>query len=170
MRRKKSNKEPSFTIMHLALIMLCGVLITTHSTGRLYAKYKSEVSGSDEARVAYFEVNQDLTVIKSNGREESKTINSFVVDDTLTPGESTTYVFSVENKSEVAVKFTVSGRTVYGELPLTLKTEEVDMMPGESKTIRFQVLWDDQTASKTSVDYCGKIDMIEIFVTVSQID
>ena len=170
MKRKKLNKAPSFTAMHLALLIFCGVIITTHSTGVLYAKYKSEASASASGTVARFEVTEQLTVINSDGDKESQPIDSFIVNDTLKPGESTTYQFKVKNKSDVAINFIISGKTVFNELPLTLETVEVEMAPGEEKTIEFKVLWDQSTAENLSLDFCGKIDMIEIFVTAEQID
>ena len=42
MRDKKSNTTPSFTIMYFVLILLCMVLITSHATSGLYAKYKED--------------------------------------------------------------------------------------------------------------------------------
>ena len=61
MRDRKSNIAPSFTVMHVALLLLCAVLLTAHATTGLYASYKSEASGSDSARVAKFQLTSGFS-------------------------------------------------------------------------------------------------------------
>ena len=51
MRSRKSNR-----FLHIALLLLCAVLITAHMTSGLYAKYRSGFSSFDGARVARFDV------------------------------------------------------------------------------------------------------------------
>lgn len=70
MRDTKSNRAPSFTIMHFALILLCVVLITSYATGGLYAKYKSGTSDYDDARVIRF---GELTLTEKNSPSGDKT-------------------------------------------------------------------------------------------------
>lgn len=70
MRDKKSNITPSFTIMYFVLILLCMVLITSHATSGLYAKYKSDTSGYDGARVIRF---GNLTLTEENSPSGNKT-------------------------------------------------------------------------------------------------
>ena len=61
MRDKKSNSGPSFTFMHLALILLCVVLVTARSTGGLFASYRTAAGDSDSARVAKFQVTSGFS-------------------------------------------------------------------------------------------------------------
>lgn len=64
MREKKSNNGASpFGIMHVALILLCAVLISAHLMGDIYARYVTESDGGDSARVIRF---GDLTVTEEN--------------------------------------------------------------------------------------------------------
>lgn len=64
MRDKKSNNGASpFSVMHAALILLCAVLISGHLMGGIYARYATEDSGDDGARVIFF---GDLTVTEEN--------------------------------------------------------------------------------------------------------
>ena len=70
MRDKKSNRTPSFTIMYFVLILLCMVLITSYATSGLYAKYKSDTSDYDGARVIRF---GDLTLTEENSPSGNKT-------------------------------------------------------------------------------------------------
>ena len=55
MRSRKSNR-----FLHIALLLLCAVLITAHMTSGLYAKYRSGFSSFDGARVARFDVTSDF--------------------------------------------------------------------------------------------------------------
>ena len=70
MRDPKSNRAPSFTIMHFALILLCVVLISSYATGGLYAKYKSGTSADDSARVIKF---GELTLTEENSPSGNNT-------------------------------------------------------------------------------------------------
>lgn len=98
---------------------------------------------------------------------DGEVVTDFVVDDVLIPGKCTTYRFFVENKSEVTIKFSMTGRTLFGELPLIVEGNSEVLPPNSSKDIWFYVTWDN---NEISSDYCGKIDMIEIVVTAEQVD
>lgn len=64
MRDKKSNNGASpFSIVDVALILLCVVLISGHLMGGIYARYATEDSGGDSARVISF---GNLTVTEEN--------------------------------------------------------------------------------------------------------
>ncbi len=55
MRGKKSNnRAPSFSMVHIALLILCAVLITTHLTGGIAARYTSETTATASASVIKF--------------------------------------------------------------------------------------------------------------------
>lgn len=159
---KQSNKKTPL-IFRLAVALFCMVLVSLHLMGGLYARYITTATGSDSARVAKFNVTEDLTVTQSDGT----TVTDFVVDDVLKPGESVSYCFTVQNDSEVAVKFIVSGERLFNELPLTLETAEKEIAPGASDTVTFTVLWN---RSENSLSYSGKIDMIRLSATAEQID
>ena len=55
--KRSSRKAPPFSIMHVALLLLCVVMLTIHLTGGLNARYVSSAEGSDSARVAKFDVS-----------------------------------------------------------------------------------------------------------------
>lgn len=159
---KQSNKQTPF-VFRLALGLFCAVLLSISLMGGLYARYVTTASGSDSARVAKFNVTEELTVTRSDGTK----VTDFVVDDVLKPGESVSYRFTVQNDSEVAVKFIVSGERLFNELPLTLETAEKVIAPGASDTVTFTVLWD---SNENSLSYGGKIDMIQLTARAEQID
>ena len=56
---KKSNKRAPL-IFYLGIFVLCMTLFSSHMTGGLYARYTSNASGSDSARVARFDVSIEL--------------------------------------------------------------------------------------------------------------
>ncbi|MBR2310752.1 MAG: hypothetical protein IKA47_09515 [Oscillospiraceae bacterium] len=88
--------------MTLACVLLCLTLITTHMTGGLFARYTVTATGSDEARVAKFDV-------------KSKIDKTEVAIECEPDGEGE-FQLTVTNQSEVAVRYTVS-LNFYEELP-----------------------------------------------------
>ena len=52
--KKSSNKAPLFSSMHIALLILCAVLLSSYATGGLYARFISENTSGSSARVIYF--------------------------------------------------------------------------------------------------------------------
>lgn len=99
MRKKNSsNRAPSFSVIHVALLILCAVMITTHLTGGLNARYVSSAEGSDSARVAKF----DVSVTKDSEVPfgiELEFLNPEKHQDQI--------VFFVSSNSEVAVKYDI---------------------------------------------------------------
>ena len=96
MRDKKSNNKASpFSVMHIALLLLCAVIVTSYGITGLYAKYRSEDEGKDGARVIrfgdiYLEESSDneLTLIPGVVCKKEAHI-------TFKGSESSTYIFVV---------------------------------------------------------------------------
>lgn len=78
--------------MCAALVLLFLTLISIHMTSGLYARYVATASGSDSARVAKFDVRTSLD-------------NQDIVIDCTKATENNKYVVTVENQSEVTVKY-----------------------------------------------------------------
>lgn len=93
---KKLNRRTP-VVFHVGLVILCMVLISTYLTGGLYARYTSSDSSSDSARVAKFDIKNQIT--------------SHVVDLELhffdSAKSSASLPFSVTSGSEVSVKYDV---------------------------------------------------------------
>ena len=53
-KNNSSNRAPSFSVFHVAALLLCAVLLTSHFIGGYNARYVSSAEGSDSARVAKF--------------------------------------------------------------------------------------------------------------------
>lgn len=158
----KSNKKHPI-VFYVGLVLACLVLISTHFTSGLYARYISTVSASDAARVAKFQITDTLAITDSEGNA----VNVTVVADSLIPGERTTYAFSVVNNSEVTVNFSVRGEAKIGNLPLTMTPVTVQLAPDESKNVEFAVVWD---AAKNDPAYGDMIELIDIIATAEQVD
>ena len=151
-----------------AMVICCLCLTPTLS------RYTSEASGASTVQVAKFDVVETLTVIPYEKETsmmvldgDGEVVTDFVVDDVLIPGKCTTYLFFVENKSEVTIKFSMTGNTLFGELPLVVRGSSVVLSPNSSTTVCFNVEWE---SDQNSSDYCGKLDMIELVVTAEQVD
>ena len=82
-------------MMRIAAALICLVLISTHMMSGLYAKYTSRGTGSDSARVAAFDVNV------------TGTPDAVAVSCTESGIANGTYTLTVENQSEVAVRYTL---------------------------------------------------------------
>lgn len=91
----KTNRKVNIP-MCAALILLCLVLVSSHLTSGLYARYTSSSTGSDSARVAKFEV-------ETSGADENISVTA---DNS--GSNNGTYIITIENKSEVAVSYNVS--------------------------------------------------------------
>lgn len=97
-------------IVYIAAMLLCLVLASFWMMCNLYARYTTEASGEDGARVAIFGHNQSITL-----SDEAGLIN-------LMPGNSVDYTLVVANYnaskvSEVALKYDLEIITA-GNLPL----------------------------------------------------
>ena len=93
MRSRKTN-----SLLHIALLLLCAVLITAHMTSGLYAKYRSGFSSFDGARVARFEITSGFS-----GSVSDEIKLNFYDPDAL----SDEVLISVSSKSEVTVSYDV---------------------------------------------------------------
>ena len=99
MRKNNSgNRAPSFSIVHVALLILCAVMLTTHLTGGLNARYVSSAEGSDSARVAKF---GDITITET-GDDKTTEGKYYIIPGvnikknpllSFAGSESATYVF-----------------------------------------------------------------------------
>ena len=98
-RTKYAKPSTGDTMMRIAFLLLCLVIISVYMMGGLLAKYTANGSGEDSARVAKFDV-------KVTGTATDKEIVAVdVADANANPG---TYQITVKNDSEVAVRYTIS--------------------------------------------------------------
>ena len=174
MRVSKLNKRPPIVFI-VGVALACMTLLSVHMTSGLYARYVSQGSGADDARVAKFAITDTLTVKKADNTAG----DAFAVGDVLIPGASTTYTFEVTNSSEVAVSVEMvmqsplqDSDTLMGELPIKLRLvgDPLVLGPDQSGTVTYEVYWDTSDPKYLDVSYGYKVDAIELAVVVKQID
>lgn len=120
--------------MALACVLLCLTLISMHLTGGLFARYTAKGDGGDSARVAKFSVLSTLIP------QEEK------VSFQCSPSETGEFDLTVQNRSEVAVEYTVDvvlDQEVDSRLTVSLKkgeTETAGVLQADNKTYTFTIL------------------------------
>jgi len=163
---KPSSGNP---VMRIAFLLLCLLIASMYMTGGLLAKYHATGSGKDSARVAKFDVkvtgtNEDMNVVCGE-----------------TP-ETGSYTVTVENDSEVAVRYTISVdiQPKYDMFPADAisytvtdgETGELPVGPDETKThtLTFEVVdWAEVTKNMTGKE--GELSFsFTVTVDVAQID
>lgn len=163
---KSNNKAPLFSTMHIALLLLCAVLLSAYAIGGLYARYTSGNEGNDDARVAKFAFDQDLSA------------QAQIIPTSLAPGEQQNTQIQIKNNGEVAIKCVVKIENLTENLPLepidSIKNgvdykilESIVIESGKTETFDFVIEW---PAEKSSTDFVGKMDLIRITVNVEQVD
>ena len=93
---KPSNRRPiqlGSVMMRIALVLLCMVMISFHLMGSMYARYTTKGSGSDDARVAKFDV-------KVTGDSNAVRVDCAQSTDNV-------YTITIQNLSEVAVSYEI---------------------------------------------------------------
>ena len=155
--KKSSNRAPLFSSVHIALLLLCAVLLSAHSINGLYARYASGKAGDDEARVAKFSFNDTLDA------------QSIKLPVAMAPGESHTVQIQVQNTGEVALKYVVKLENLTNNLPIhdQVITSGVILSGSDSVDFSWKVTW---PPTDNSIDKMGKMDIIRITVTVEQVD
>ena len=164
---KQVNKKPP-KVFYAGVILLFLVLFSSYMTGGLYARYYTTGSGSDEARVASFDVNIIPGI---------NIYTELIELGDIQPGETVNIDFTVTNNSEVAVSFNVTAVNLTGNLPVDvpLKGSANANTPvfsqalgqGETADLTFSVVWD---AALSDPAAAGKADLLELKFTVKQID
>ena len=112
----KTNK-----VMRAAALMLSLTLVSSCFVGGTFAKYVSEATGTDTARVAKwaFEVNdEDITAkntftfdlfetVKDTGNTSEDDVTAADSDQIIAPGTEGSFDIKLENLSEVSAKYAV---------------------------------------------------------------
>lgn len=112
--RKKNKKKINIPLC-AAAVLLCLTMISISMTSGLYAKYTTSSTGSDSARVAGFHVSTTVDSAQANP------IALTAADDS----SSGTYTFTIENKSEVAIKNSVIVKDVPDQVKVELNNTAI---------------------------------------------
>lgn len=162
-----NNRKPHVTVLRLAAVLLILVALSSSMVAGRYARYTATATGSDSARVAKFEVTETSALLTQN--------KSVVIS--IIPGGTDRTEIKVKNASEVSVQYTIDVDNPYENFPLDFQIQvdgetyplpfEADMKPGEEATYVLVTTWN---SDDTSLSYSGKVDLIEIYLSATQID
>ena len=168
-------------IIYILAILLCLVMASFWLMCNIYARYSSEASGSDAARVAKFDVTESGTATQQIQAE-------------VYPGFSQTYRVDVTNNSEVAIVYVMNVENPYKNLPLQFRmldengavitaesvetsqayalseSAEIAANDHTEHTYRLEISWPVTETDKKNPDYAGKVDIIEITLKAVQKD
>lgn len=125
---ENTRNKPARRRLPLAVYLAFLLVAALAFTGASFASYKTVATGSDSARVARFAVE---TVIK-DGQSDQYVLN------TASSAGSMQYVFSVNNSSEVAVRYSLC--VSFGdELPskLSLSVDGITGTTADNRTFIF---------------------------------
>lgn len=155
--------------MAVASVLLCLTLFSIHLTSGLYARYVSKGEGSDNSRVAQFNVT-----------ETSDDLTAELLFE-LEPGTHE-YEISVSNKSEVAVGYTIAVSNRTKNIPLQFEVRTKESANGETTLDSFEkefvmasnsesifvlrIYWDPENAD----EFMGMVDLIDITLKAVQKD
>lgn len=168
--KRKTFDYPSI-LPRLLAVLLFLVLMTSSMVSGRYARYVTEVSGQDDARVANFRITQD---VRHNAQTWSETM---MLD--LVPGEDVTITFKVVNDSEVAVQNIVTLTNTTGNIPLMFQIGETTKQEGSvSGSDVMEPGASEQTYTATvsmpegedALPYIGMVDLITLTLVSEQID
>ncbi len=163
----KSKNKPNI-FLRIAGVLLLLVVFTTGLASGMYARYTGSSNGSDNARVARFDVSSML------GSSATYKIDV----PAMKPGDFSEVSLKVKNNSEVAVKWTIKAVNEYDNLPLefTINDASADENTAFSATqaikageteYKLKISWPEASDDYT---YQGKVDSIVIEVSCEQID
>lgn len=159
---KKSGKRPP-VFVYVGYLLVATVIFT----GVTFSGYISTTVGSDQARVAKFDVD-----IAGSGMQE---ILVGVKD--MMPGDIINKEFQITNSSEVAVELVITATLMYDNLPLDLTVSSMDakagatfeMAAGASEPYILAIHWPN-VEGKNGHELAGKADMIRVVINVMQKD
>ena len=159
-----NNRKPHVIVLRLAAVLLILVMLSTSMVAGRYARYTSTAIASDSARVAKFEVNEESALLTQN------------VPVSIIPGSTATTEIKVENASEVSVRYTINIDNPYRNLPLKFQIKVGDVLHdlpfaatigyGQEVTYVLVTTW----TGSADISYSGKVDLIEISLSATQID
>ena len=158
------NYKSHQVVPRLAAVLLCLVLITTGMVAGWYARYITTDTDTDEARIAQFRIVETGELMTES------------LEVGITPGGEQEIVVTVENAGEVAIRYRIDADNPYRNLPLDFQIRlgstlhsvpfEAEMAPGETRTYVLVIVWD---SPERDVGYSGKVDLIEVYASATQI-
>lgn len=154
----------------MPLIMIISITIILSIGGISFAKYYHEKSNQENAGVAKFIIGE--TIYSSiNNQYESEA--EFSTTQNLQPGDILKYRLEIDNQSETKVSYIIEIVST-GNLPLTINgvllssqkiTISKEINASTQSEIIVEIVWLEQYSS---IDFCGKIDIINFTFIAEQ--
>ena len=148
-------------VFFLAFIVIFSlVLLSSQMVMGINARFVSSDNADDEGRVAEFKVEVDVT----DTNNIVKTAPCVMM-----PGSEEKLVIVITSSSEVSVKGTISVTTA-NNLPLTIENGNATFelnAGGDAYTTTVTIIWD---SNDNDVKYSGEVDVLQVNVTVEQVD
>lgn len=153
--QQQNKKTP--LIFRVSLVLLCALVISTRLMGGLYARYSTTATGSDSARVAKFSFSD-------NYETQMQTVSL-----SISPGEDAALPIKITNTGEVALRYTVTVKNLTKNLPIADQTSDSGTLASGASTDTFNIIikWD---KNEKSPEYIGKMDLLQITVSVEQVN
>ena len=159
-------------IYRAAAALLVLVLLTSHLSGRMMARYRVTGSGGDGARVAKFEVERAGDLL----------VKGIKIPMDPTSGTQMCADLTVVNESETAIRCIPKlGPKATHNLPLvyfwatdengTEKVTQIEIAPNDTTEYKLYLfaVWPDEAAAK-SFAYHREIDHVQVTLSCEQID
>ncbi len=168
---KHQNNAKVNIPLRVAAVLLCLTLVSTYFVSGLQARYSTSGQSGNSAGVAKFSIEGSGTLLQP-------------IEARVSPGDPKPATLIIENKSEVAVEYSITVTNVTNNLPLRFRMEKDEVslavdadgttftaqqIPGNhSDTYVLHIDWD---ATKNNPDlWMGRVDYITVKVTATQID
>lgn len=169
------GRQTHIWLLRATGILLGMVLVSTYLVCGLFARYTVSATGSDSARVAKFEIQENQSGELPNFSQ--------IISAPMTPGIPYVTATQVVNSSEVAVEYEITVSNLTGNLPLEFSisggeaqnfvrgtcTYSDSMAPGETKTYTLKILCTPENTAQAMADM-GKVDQIVVDLSATQID
>ena len=153
------KRKPHVIVLRLAVVLLILVMLSSSLVAGRFARYTSTVTASDSVKVAKFEVTEESALLREK------------VAVSIIPGGVDETSIVVTNASEVSVAYTIEVDNPYQNFPLSFQIEgampfTAQMAPGQTATYTLVTTWE----GAADISYSGKVDLLEITVSATQID
>jgi hypothetical protein len=158
MKMKDVWQKLKENVWRIAFLVVALCLLTSHVSFQYAARYVAGDTASDGERVAKFEflLTSDLTA----------DTQLLVVED-MKPGDEQSYKVVLQNAGEVALLCKVVPKNLTGNLPLKMETVSASVNVGGSVEVTFKIEW---PSTENSPEFMGQVDVVELTVSVEQID
>lgn len=172
----KSKHSFSEIVLTCASILLCFTIVSSYLTAGMFARFVSSDTASDSARVATFNVDKRGALTTSFAAE-------------FVPGVPCYKEIIVQNKSEVAIEYTITILNKSNNMKLSFRfgTDENDLRPmtetsegytyttyfaSSSKEQRYvlEITWIPSDDPAYDLAYMGAVDQIAVTLMATQVD